>query len=606
MDDAARPTTAPTATPASPSDIIARLHKASAQLLAPGGPFELETVTPADGRSVRVFRHAFATLPQLIAAGRAHGTREFIVHEGERWTFDRLFAEADALAGRLQADWGLRPGDRVAIALRNRPEWAAAFVGTVLAGGVPVPLNSFGLHDELTAALRLTTPRVLVADTQRLDRLGADLAMPGMAVIEVSEGAEVAEVAAGAGQSSRSVREGAVAWSAAAGPGGPAPVQPLAAGPDDPALILFTSGATSQAKGVVSSHRAVCQALFNIDFIGALSAMTSPAALAAYMKGGFAPTTLTAVPLFHVSGLHAQLLTALRHGRRLVFMRRWDPAQAIELVQAEGITQFNGAPSMVMQFVEHPGFDRSGATRSLGGLGFGGAGLPQRLVDGVRSRMAGTMSGIGFGLTETNGVGAAASGELFEHAPRAAGWLSPIIDCRIVDPAGADQPQGGSGEIWLRGACVMQGYWAQTEATAQAMPEGWFRTGDVGFIDADGLLHVIDRLKDVINRSGEKIAAAEVESCLLLHPGVAEVAVFGVPDELTGEAVVAQVVLQAGSRLQATDLRAHAAGLIAAHKVPVAVRLQLEPLPRNPAGKVLKPLLRSLWDCGSGGTGVNR
>lgn len=554
--------------------------KTRAGLIAPGAPFELVEFTDAHGQSFQVFKNAFPHLPALLNAGRAHGAKDFIVQEGDRWSFDRLFSAADALAGHLQHTLGVQPGDRVAIAMRNCPQWAVAFVAASLAGAVPVPLNSYGLHEELAAALRLTTPRVLVADSTRLQRLGATAATLVACVVEVVEAAEQAAAPH--------------TFEVLTAPGGPVAQAPTPS-PDDPALILFTSGATSEAKGVVSSHRAVCQALFNIDFIGAVSAMTSPEAIAAYMQRGFAPTTLTAVPLFHVSGLHAQLLTSLRHGRRLVFMRRWDPARALELIRDEHITQFNGAPSMVLQLLEQPGFDRAGAARSLGGLGFGGAGMPQRLIDQVGRHMASTMTGIGFGLTETNGVGAAASGLLFEQSPHAAGAVSPLIECRIVDEQGHALPTGRAGEIWLRGASLMQGYWQQPEATARAMQGGWFRTGDVGVLDEHGLLRVVDRIKDVINRNGEKIAAAEVESCLLLHPEVLEVAVYGVSDATTGEAVVAEVVPRPGSQLEAEALRRHAAQHLAAYKVPLHMRVRTEPLPRNPAGKALKSPLREAF-----------
>ncbi|HRP67556.1 MAG TPA: fatty acid--CoA ligase family protein, partial [Thauera sp.] len=365
--------------------------------------------------------------------------------------------------------------------------------------------------------------------------------------------------------------------------------------PDDAALILFTSGATSRAKGVLSSQRAVCQALFNIDFIGALSGMTSPEAVAALMAKGLPPTTLTAVPLFHVSGLHAQLLSALRNGRQLVFVTRWDPAQAIDIIREERVTQFNGAPSMVMQLLAQPGFDDPAQTGTLAGLGFGGAGLPQRLIDEVMRRRPNSLSGIGFGLTETNGVGAAASGALFAYKPRSSGLTSPIVDVRIADLDGQALPPCESGEIWLRGVTVMQGYWRNPEATAAAMHEGWFRTGDVGYVDEEGFLFVVDRIKDVINRCGEKIAAAEVESCLLQQPEVLEAAVFAVPDEETGEAIAAVVSVREGSGLDAQALRAHVGAHLAAYKVPAVVHVLTDALPRNPAGKLLKAQLRSAF-----------
>lgn len=541
-----------------------------ARLTAPGAPFELHNVQ-VQGSSVQAYRHALPDLQALLAQARTHGAKAFIESDGQTWNFDTLFAQADALAARWQAEHGLGAGERVAIAMRNRPEWAVAWAAAVLCAAVPVALNSFGQRDELTALLAELQPRLLVCDEERHQRVQGATELQGTVVLQVAS----------------------PEWQRVTAAGAPA-LQPRPVQPDDAALILYTSGASSRAKGVVSSHRAVCQALFNIDFIGAFSAATSPQALQRLLARGLPPTTLTAVPLFHVSGLHAQLLTALRHGRRLVFMRRYEPATALALMQQYKVTQFNAAPAMVMQLLAEPGFDEA-AANTLGGLGFGGAGLPQRLIDEVHARMPGSMSGIGYGMTETNGVGAAMSGTLFEQSPTAAGVGSPIIDIRICNPEGQALSAGQRGEICLRGVSLMQGYWGQPQATAEALRDGWLRTGDIGLIDGDGLLQVVDRIKDVINRSGEKVAAAEVESCLLMHPQVLEAAVFGVPDETTGEAIVAQVVVRVGSPLTEAELRQHVATRLAAYKVPAHWCLGTEALPRNPAGKPLKPVLRAAW-----------
>ncbi len=556
-------------------DLLTQVARCHAQLTAPGAPFELTEVS-VNGKTLPSYRNAFASLPAVFDAGRVHGAREFMVYEGDRWSFDRFYQAADALAGRLQAEHGVKVGDRVAIAMRNRPEWAVAFAAAALLGAVPAPLNSFGLRDELLANLRDLRPGWLICDTERFARVDADLAALDCHAVVV-EGAP---------------GQGDAAWADLIGPGAPV-VRPPALAPQDDGLILFTSGASSQAKGVLSSQRAVCQALHNIDYIGAITAMTSPDMVKAMMARGLQPTTLTAVPLFHVSGLHAQLLASLRHGRRLVFMHRWNPAQALQLIQTEKITQFNGAPSMVMQLLAEPGFDDPAVTGSLGGVGFGGAGLPQRLIDDVLARRGDAMSGTGFGLTETNGVGAAASGRLFQLKPQASGLISPIIELRVADFDGTPLPTGQAGELWLRGVTVMQGYCAQSAASAQALEDdGWFRTGDIGFLDADGFLRVIDRIKDVINRAGEKIAAAEVESCLLQHPQLVEAAVFAQPDPQTGEAVVAVVVVAPGASLTAQDVQAHVAARLAAYKVPLHVHVRHNSLPRNPAGKMLKTALK--------------
>lgn len=555
------------------SPLMHSAQQVRAQLLGPGAPFELEAVQHL-GQTVRAYKKAFTSLPELINAGRAHGEREFIVYGEQRWSFARFFAAVDALAGQLQQRHGLQAGERVALAMRNCPEWAIAFAAVALVGAVPVPLNSFGLSEELSAGLRDIQPRLLICDQARHDRLpaGSLPAACDSVVVDSTNGP----------------------WAALTAAGGPAPHTPALA-PTDPALILFTSGATSQAKGVMSNQRAVCQALYNIDFIGAISAMTSQQAVQKMMAAGLMPTTLTAVPLFHVSGLHAQLLVSLRHGRRLVFMHRWDPAQALQLIQTEKVTQFNGAPSMVQQLLNQPAFHDAAVSGSLMGLGFGGAGLSQKLIEATLAARPQSLSGIGFGLTETNGVGAAVSGELFATHPRCAGLVSPLMDIRIVDTSGHPQADGQEGEVWLRGVSVMDGYWNQPDATRTAVTEGWFHTGDVGLIDASGMLRIVDRIKDVINRNGEKIAAAEIESCLLQHPDVDEAAVFAQTDENTGEAVVAVVHLRAGASRTAAELQEHVAQHLAAYKVPQTIHLRSEAMPRNPAGKLLKIALKQTY-----------
>ncbi|WP_404302871.1 class I adenylate-forming enzyme family protein [Alicycliphilus denitrificans] len=553
-------------------ELVQRAAQARAQLLSPGAPFELEMVTH-QGQQVPAYKNALRNLPELINAGRAHGAREFMVYGDDRWSFARFFTAVDALAGRLQQEHGLQPGERVAIALRNRPEWAVAFAAVALVGAIPAPLNSFGLGEELSASLQDIEPHWLVCDQDRFDRL-AQHALP--------DGCQTTVVDSGGGT---------VAWERLTAAGGPALVPPRLAA-TDPALILFTSGASAQAKGVLSNQRAVCQALHNIDYIGAIAGMTSPQAVQKLMAAGLTPTTLTVVPLFHVSGLHAQLLASLRHGRRLVLMHRWDPAQAMALIQREKITQFNGAPSMVQQLLDQPAFHDPQVSGTLMGLGFGGAGLSQRLIEDTLKARPDSLSGIGFGLTETNGVGAGASGTLFALRPQCAGMLSPLMELRIADVFGDPLPTGQDGEIWLRGVTVMEGYWNQPRATQAAMSEGWFRTGDVGLVDGDGFLRIVDRIKDVINRNGEKIAAAEVESCLMQHGAVEEAVVFAQADEQTGEAVVAVVHLRAGANASPEELRQHVAGRLAAYKVPQTIHLRSESLPRNPAGKLLKNTLK--------------
>ncbi|MBV0934699.1 class I adenylate-forming enzyme family protein [Marinobacterium weihaiense] len=547
-----------------------------AQLTAQGAPFELTTLDTPKG-SFKVYKQAPANLVEMIRQARRDDDECFMVYQGDHWSFRRFYAHVDALASWMYCE-GVKPGDRVAIAMRNRPEWVAAFIAAVRLGAVPAPLNSFGLGEELHDALSGLDATVLACDSDRLTRLDVSRVDEQTRILLIGPTPEQ-----GAGRCH--AYDEVISRPIGALPD----VNPH---PEDPALILFTSGATSRAKAVVSSQRAVCQALYNIDYISAVSVMTSPEALARIQSMARAPVILTAVPLFHVSGLHAQLLTAVRTGRRLVFMHKWNPADAVNLMAAEQVTQFNGAPSMVMQLLREPEFHADGVKGGLAGLGFGGAGLPQGLIDEVLDALPEQLVGIGYGMTESNGVGAGISGDLFRLQPTASGLISPLMEIQVQAPDGTSLPAGEDGEICLRSIALMDGYLNDPDATGTALRDGWLHTGDLGHVDADGFIYIVDRLKDVINRAGENIAAAEVESCLLRHPLVREAAVLGVPDEETGEAVVAVVAIQPGEELEESELQAFVGEHLAAYKVPSMISVQQEKLPRNPAGKLLKQQIK--------------
>ncbi|WP_010324635.1 class I adenylate-forming enzyme family protein [Marinobacterium stanieri] len=558
------------------TSIVDQASNVRAQLTAPGAPFELaEAITAAGPRTV--YKNAPANLVDMIAQARCEDDECFLVYQDDRWTFRRFYAHVDALASWMYCE-GVKPGDRVAIAMRNRPEWVAVFIAAARLGAVPAPLNSFGLGEELRDALDSLDAAVLACDTDRLERIEAGTVDANTRILLVGPSPET-----GAGRCQR-FDEVVVR------PVGALPE--VTPDPEDPALILFTSGATSRAKAVVSSHRAVCQALFNIDYISAVSAMTSPQAMARIQAMQRAPVILTAVPLFHVSGLHAQLLTAVRTGRRLVFMHKWNPKTAVEIMAQEQVAQFNGAPSMVMQLLREEAFHTDEVKGGLFGLGFGGAGLPQGLIDEVLDALPDQLVGIGYGMTESNGVGAGISGDIFRLQPRASGLISPLMEVQVRSPDGQVLPEGENGEICLRSVALMSEYLGNPEATEEALRDGWLHTGDLGHVDQQGLIYIVDRLKDVINRAGENIAAAEVESCLLRHPLVREAAVLGVPDEDTGEAVVAVVAIQPGEELEEADLQAFVGEHLAGYKVPSMISVQQEKLPRNPAGKLLKQQIK--------------
>ncbi len=542
------------------------------QLSGPGSPYEVVS----DGDSgPRYFRNAQPDVLTALNAGRAHGEREFVVWEDQRLTFAEFFAQVDRLAAQLRGRFGVHKGDRVAIAMRNQPAWLVAFVATVASGAIVVPLNSWGQREELLHGLEDSGARVLLCDAARLALLADDLEPLDLQAIAVDAPAPGARVHDYGALLAEDV----------------APLPPLAFQADDPLLILYTSGTTSKPKGVLSTHRAVCQALAALEFQGAFAAMSSPQRIKAVIDSGFAPTNLMAVPLFHVSGLHAQFLLALRGGRRLVLMYKWDAERALDLIERERCTQFSGSPAMMQQLLASPRF-ASEATASLFGLGLGGAAANPGLLAQLTSVKPNAIGGAGYGMTETNGIGAAIGGDQFVYKPTTVGWPLPIVEVRIGDSPDTPQAPGASGEIWLRSPTLMSGYWQQPEATAEALHGGWLATGDVGCVDDEGFLRITDRLKDLINRGGEKVAAAEVEACASGLDGVIEAAAFAVPDERMGETVALVARVREGSGVDEVALHAHIAAHLAAFKVPEHLSVQHAELPRNASGKLLKRELR--------------
>jgi len=547
------------------------------QLIGPGSPYE---VVSSPDAGLRYFRHAPANLLEAIEAGRGHGEREFLVWEQQRLSFAGFFQQVDRLAGQLAQRFGVRQGDRVTIAMRNQPAWLVAFVAVQRCGAVCVPLNSWGLRDELLHGLQDSGAQVLVCDQQRLQLLAADL--PAEGVVGIVAGVPHDQALPPDCERFETLLQA---------PQLALPDVHLDA--DDPALILYTSGTTSRAKGVLSTHRAICQALTALEFQSAFCAMSSPERIQAVIDSGLAPTNLMAVPLFHVSGLHAQFLLALRSGRRLLLMYKWDVDKAFDLIRDERCTQFNGAPVMMQQLLGSPRFD-SADSDSLYGLGLGGALAPSRLLAQISKRKPKAIGGSGYGLTESNGIGAAVGGDQFVYKPDSVGWPLPIVDVCIGPDPYSPLPTGHSGLIWLRSPTLMSAYWRLPEASAQTLHDGWLDTGDIGLLDEEGFLYITDRAKDLINRAGEKISASEVESCICEMPGVIEAAAFAVADEALGERLALVLRSELHPAPTPEQVCAFIGQRLAAYKVPAEVHTRAEPLPRNASGKLIKAQLKQL------------
>jgi long-chain acyl-CoA synthetase len=552
------------------SDIALRLHEAAAQLTQPGGPHEMTTAR-VGGNAFRVYKNAPATLREALDAGRAHGEKIFVVYQQDRWSFNRFFAAADALGHQLVNHYGVTKGDRVAIAMRNYPEWMAAYVAVISIGAIVVPLNSWGQAAELEYGLSDAGAKLLFCDQQRLDYIAPRLSALGVQAIVVHpEGSP--------GAPTRSWQD-----ALAAGEGQAMPAADITA--DDLVMIMYTSGTTGNPKGAASTNRAICQALYNFEFHAFASAMANPEVIGKMMNSGFEPSNLLVVPLFHVSGCFAVFMLNLRGGRKTAIMYKWNPEQALELIEQERITAFTGVPAMNIALLESPAFDHTDSS-SLFVLGAGGAASPPHMVDLIARKMPDAYPGTGYGMTETNASGASCTGEAFKCKPGTAGSISPIIDIKTVDEHGKDLTPGESGEIYVRSPTNAREYWNLPAASKDSYRDGWVATGDVGYVDEEGFLFVVDRIKDMVIRGGENIYPIEIEGCIVQHPEVTEVAVYGVPHDKLGEELAATVF--SSNAISAEAVRSWVAERLAGYKVPSYVSIVDQPLAKNATGKVLK------------------
>jgi len=553
---------------------------AHAQLTTPGSPFEIEVVE-IDGRPTKTWKNALPSIRALLEASRAHGDASFIVYEDERMTFAEHHAAASAFANALVDDFGVGKGDRVAIAMRNFPEWPVAFFGAAAAGAIVVPLNAWWTGPELEYGLSDSGTKVLIADGERMERLADHLPdLPGLTTIVVRG----------------EVPEGCVAWEDVVGrpdPASPPALPEVELHPDDDATIFYTSGTTGRPKGALGTQRNFTTNIMSLAFSGTRTAMRSPRPEAPPKPEG-APTqsaSLLSVPFFHATGCHSVLQGAVASGSKLVLMFKWSPERALELIERERITAFGGVPSMVWQVLQSPDFDKRDIS-SVQSIGYGGAPAPPELVRKIDEMFPGRTPSNGYGLTETSSLTTGNGGADYLRKPDSVGVPVPVCDLKVVDELGRDLPEGDTGELWIKGPNVVRGYWGKPEATAQSFSDGWLHSGDVAHIDEEGFVFIVDRAKDMIIRGGENVYCSEVEAAIFEHPAVLDAAVIGVPHQVLGEEVGAVIQLKPGTHAGAEDIQAHVRERLAAFKVPVHIWFRGDDLPRNPAGKVLKRQLR--------------
>lgn len=539
-------------------------------LTAPDAAF---AVGERDG--LRQFLHAPADLNTMIEAARAFGDRTFIVEEADDGTDRHLsYAEVFALRDRLVPLLRIHRGERVAICMRNRTEWIVGFLAVIKAGGIAALLNSRGSPAELVAMIHEVTPELVLADGERA-RLIREGGYTGR-MFDLTAPFDEAEIE----------RRGHV------------PIELAGeAQADDPCTILFTSGTTGRVKGAVLSHRNLITGLMSVQLSGMQVLHATAARLgipvATMMQHMPQQAALLVYPLFHISGLGSAFLSPMLAGSKVIVMRRWDADKALRYIAREKVTMFTGVPTMLWDVLHNARLSRADLS-SLTNIASGGQALPVNLMEEMRALCPQAMMGTGYGMTECSGAIAQAVGEDFVRRPGSAGRVLPLVDVRIAAPDGTALPVGQAGEILVRGAQIMQGYWNRPEDTAAVLSaDGWLHTGDVGMLDEEGYVFIVDRKKDMVISGGENIYCAEVERVLGEMPGVTECAAFGIPDERLGELLVC--VVRAKDTSEDAVIR-WVAERLAKYKAPGHVAFASETLPRNHVGKVDKIALRARWN----------
>jgi long-chain acyl-CoA synthetase len=543
--------------------------EANAAVTGPGQIFELIDAE-VRGVKMKVFKNSPAHLGQVFAGSRGHGDKTFLAYENEIITFAQAADRIDALASLLVNVYGVKKGDRVAVAMRNFPEWVLSFAAIISVGAVNVSMNSWWTEDEMDFALEDSGATVLICDQQRFDIGAASCVKKNIKVLVV--------------RAEKPLPAGVDKWEEVLPLGDKHPGADIS--PDDDATILYTSGTTGRPKGAVSTHRAIISSIMAFSARNTIFQMSGTKLKD--VDGPEVPTSfILIVPLFHVTGCVPVMLSCFVAGLKLAIMYKWDPEKALEMIEREQITNFVGVPTQSWDLVNSPAFEKYD-TSSLRAVGGGGAPSPTSLVGKVNDKVKNGNPQLGYGMTETNAFGPAITGSDYLSHPTSTGRATWPMIVEVRDENLKPVPTGQSGEIWFFGPMLIRGYWNRPDATAETIVDGWLRSGDLGRLDADGYVYVEDRVKDMILRAGDNVYGAEVESAIYEHPAIHEAAVFGVPHERLGEEVGVAILVNDGMTLTPEELWAFLDEKIAKYKIPTQVVIMTEPLPRNAAGKFLK------------------
>ncbi|MHC4356909.1 MAG: class I adenylate-forming enzyme family protein [Planctomycetota bacterium] len=550
--------------------------EAIAGLTKPGAEFEVDVKT-INGVATRFFKNIPKTLPEYYRIYcDEFAERDFLVWYDDRLTFSQVYKKASVVAHVLKNQFNVKKGDRVAIACRNFPEWVFALMGITSIGAIAVAINSWGQSEELAYGLESSGSRIVFVDQKRANRLGDRIGKLGVQAIVIRpEGEQLA---------------GTMPFEDFMSNAEDTEMPEVKLDADEDIMIMYTSGSSGKPKGSVSSHRNILTALFNWKLaVDIRKLLTPPGPLPPGVPETHA--VLCNLPLFHVTGCFAQLLLSLVLGRKVVMMYKWNAEEALRLIEKERITYFTSPSTLDWDLMESPSFKKTDLSSVLI-VGGGGSPRPAESVLRIDKGFPNAIPVTGWGMTETNAIGVRTGGKEYVARPDCAGYPEDILDFKIVDKEGNEVPAGEQGEIWVKGASIIRGYWNKPEASAEAITDGWLHTGDVGYFDEDGFLYICDRITDMILRGGENIYCAEIESVLYEHPSVLEATVFGVPDRRLGEVPAAVIVPRENSALTEAEVQDHVRARLAKFKVPEHVWFSKKPLLRDASEKISKRTIR--------------
>jgi long-chain acyl-CoA synthetase len=552
------------------------------EMISEGSPFHV-TEIEVRGAPMRVYAAAPPSLREIWLASLAHGDNEYLVYEDDRWTYAKAHEDAASIANWLVSE-GIKPGDRVAIAMRNYPEWLLTYWACVASGVTVVGMNAWWIDEEMDYAIADSAPKVIICDQERLDRYHklrakfSETKVVGVRLSDTSDGSH----------------DYVIPFAELLAVGGTLP--DVSVEPDTDACIFYTSGTTGHPKGAQLTHRGCVHNVMNLAFWGTTMALATARANNTTPPD---PTqaspsaALVTTPLFHVTANNCLAQGTTMAGGKLVHMYRWDAGEALRIIEQEKITSLTGVPVMSRELIGHPDFDKFD-TSSLLSVGGGGAQLQPDLVGKIDNAVKTARPGTGYGMTETCGIITSIGGDYFVDRPDSCGPAMPTFEAKTVDEDGNETEEGKPGELWVRGAPVIKGYINQEKATAESITDGWLHTGDVARIDDDGFIYIVDRVKDMVLRGGENIFCSEVETVLFHMSEVAECAVIGIPDDRLGEEVGVAIFPKAGSNLTAEGIRAFCAEHMAKHKIPRYIWLLDKSLPRNANGKFVKREMKDM------------